>query len=259
MELSERNPAVAGLFYPEQKNKLKEMLSKLFKTSKNAFLNGSLKGLVFPHAGYIYSGLVMATAAKLLQKEKPKKVIVFGPSHFVSIFGAKASGFDFWVTPLTKTRIEKQGVFQVDDLAHEREHSVEVILPFLQFSLKKFRFLPLVYGEENYKDFAEKLSLFEEKKTVFIASSDLSHYHSYNAAIAIDSVSNKAVPELNFDLFEFSSEACGKTGVLALMYLAKMFGWKGNFIDYMNSGDTAGSKDEVVGYACYAFEEVVGQ
>ena len=133
-----------------------------------------------------------------------------------------------------------------------REHSLEVQLPFLQLTLKDFRIVPILTNNGDPKALAATLAPYIGEDTLVVASSDLSHYHPYEKAVSLDRLFTAAVPALAFSDVT-RCEACGKQAVLTLMHIAKIKGWEGQLIDYKNSGDTAGSKDQVVGYASIAF------
>ena len=251
-----RKSAVAGSFYPANKAELEKLITGLFAQAKKSKLTGKLKGLVVPHAGYIYSGVVAASAYLLLQQmeqEHPekRKIIIIGPSHFVPFKGIGASGAKKWETPLGTAVTNEKGLPQRPK-AHGQEHSIEVQVPFLQSVLKKFTITPIVYGNATAQEIARICGKLIDGNTIIIASSDLSHYYQYEDANDIDSVANKAIPALDIGKAA-KAEACGIRGILALMLIAKKGKWKGKLLDYRNSGDTAGSKDSVVGYGAYAF------
>jgi AmmeMemoRadiSam system protein B len=245
-----RRAVVAGSFYPSNKDQLERMIDEFLAKAKVEDIEA--KGFVMPHAGYIYSGQVAAYGYKIISNLKPKRVIILGPSHFIPFIGSSISTADFWETPLGKVKVEKVKTEFLDfPEAHKYEHSIEVQLPFLQRVLKDFQIIPISIGDDDYKDIAKQLeSLLED--AIIIASSDLSHYHDYDTAVKIDSLANEAIPKLDLKKTE-KIEACGKTGILALMYLAKKQGWFGKKLFYANSGNTAGDKSQVVGYGCYAF------
>ncbi len=257
-----REPAVAGTFYPDDENELRKMIGEFIDRAKTTETKGKLRGMVVPHAGYIYSGPTAAYGYKLLMKQKPQpsKVIIVGPSHYGMFVGAAESGFSEWRTPLGIVRAEsispgmaERSLLNVYPQVHAPEHCIEVQLPFLQYVIKDdFTIHPLLTGEINPAVLADSLEPLLDDETFFIVSSDLSHYHPYDDARKIDAVANQSVPNLDFKKAEYI-EACGKTGILALMHIAKSKGWEGKLLDYRNSGDTAGPKSNVVGYGCYAF------
>lgn len=257
-----REPAVAGAFYPSDENELKKMIEGYLKKAGDTKISGRLRGLVVPHAGYVYSGLTAAYGYKLLMKQKtqPEKILLFGPAHYGMFVGAAESGSTTWMTPIgpvnagsIASKIEDKGLMHTYPQVHRQEHCLEVQLPFLQKVMKnQFTVYPVLTGEINPAMLANAVEPLIDDDTLYIASSDLSHYHSYADAKRIDSVANQSIPSLDFKKAEYI-EACGKTAILTLMQIAKSKGWKGKLLDYRNSGDTAGPKDGVVGYGAYAF------
>jgi len=252
-----RKPAVAGAFYPAEKAKLLDAVNGNIANAKNIELPGKLRGLVVPHAGYVYSGPVAGYGYKLLaaHSKNVNHVILVGPSHYAAFEGACSAGFDLWETPLGKVK-ERKSFFPAIPQAHAPEHCLEVQLPFLQVALKKdFEITPLLCGDVDAGEVGKALERVIDERTLLVASSDLSHYLPYKEAVETDAIANKSVPALDIETFEERGDACGKTGILTLMHAAKKLGWNGLFLDYKNSGDTAGDKTRVVGYGCYAFYE----
>jgi AmmeMemoRadiSam system protein B len=250
-----RQPAVAGSFYPAEKTELENMIKKFLAKAKNFGIKP--KCLIVPHAGYVYSGPVAAVGYKQLQnlEQEKWKIILLGPSHYYPFAGVAFAKYKEWGTPFGSIKtIEPKPSNLIVELteAHEPEHCLEVQLPFLQTVIENFEILPLITGEVEPKELAKELSNYIDKSTLLIISSDLSHYHSYEEAKKIDSLANAAIPKLDLAKAE-KIEACGKTAILTAMHIAKKFDWSGHFLDYRNSGDTAGPKDQVVGYGAYAF------
>jgi hypothetical protein len=243
-----RNALYSGSFYPSEKKVLSKTIDDFIKTP-NKKLNGTLKALIVPHAGYIYSGKVAGFGFNLIKKAKPKNIILFGPSHKDFIIGVK--GFNGkWVTPLGKVIVSNPGLAIIEN---DSEHSLEVQVPFLQRCLKKFVFTPIIYGEINPKNLENIIEKYNKKDSVLIASSDFSHYLPYNFAKKVDSESIDSVLKLDFNRFVKEGDACGKPGIAALIVLAKKYGWKPLLLEYKNSGDVSGNKNNVVGYASIAF------
>jgi AmmeMemoRadiSam system protein B len=258
MEIT-RKPAVAGAFYPGEKDSLKYMIDEFFKICKPCDCKKQAKAMIVPHAGYMYSGIVAAEGYKCLKKldqKKHWKILLLGPSHFIPFTGAAIPESDFWETPLGKVEIGKLPTSEIiieDEKPHEEEHSLEVQVPFLQTVLEDFTLYPLCLGEVNPKDLAKELKDFaDQDDVIIIVSSDLSHFYEYDEAKKLDDKANKYIPALDIKNAE-KVEACGIKGVLTFMHIAKMINLEGCFIDYKNSGDTAGDKDRVVGYGCYVF------
>ncbi|VVB76271.1 Memo-like protein [uncultured archaeon] len=238
----------AGTFYPAEKKELSSMIKKFLSQAKTKKLEGELAALIVPHAGYIYSGFTAAFAYNVLQKASPKKITLLGPSHYHYIKGAYSFSAP-WETPLGELKV-READFPI--VKKDVEHSLEVQAPFLQTVLANFDFTPIMYGEISPDVLAGAL-LPLAKGTVIIASSDLSHFFKYEEAKQIDAVTINAILDLDFEEFMRTGDACGKTGIAALILLAKRNKWKPILLDYRNSGDTAGSKEEVVGYASIAF------
>lgn len=262
-----RIAAVAGSFYPDDENELHEMINGYLAKADDINLPGKLRALVEPHAGYIYSGSVGAYGYSLLSKYKDKvrKVLLLGPSHYSVFNGVCESGFDFWETPFGKVKIasinsklktEFRSLVSIYPQVHAPEHCLEVQLPFLQSVLNSdIEVYPILCGQVNPVELANAFVDQVDDQTILIASSDLSHYLPYDKAVHTDKIANECVPKLDTTHFDQFGDACGKIGILTLMHIAKKKGWKGKLLNYRNSGDTAGPKNNVVGYGCYAFYE----
>lgn len=255
-DVMERMPAVAGSFYPGDAEGLRDLISGYLGRAKPETPGGKLRGIVVPHAGYIYSGPVAAYGYKLLQgMETPARIVILGPSHYAMFPGLAESGHSSWGTPLGETETFSMGLPACPS-AHEPEHSLEVQLPFLQHVLngKKFGICPVLTGEIAAKEGASVLNACAGD-SFFVVSSDLSHYLPYNTAVTRDRLSISLMEALDVDGFVKNGDACGKTGIAIIMALAKRNGWKIKKLRYANSGDTAGPKDAVVGYAALAIVE----
>ena len=258
-----RLPAVAGSFYPDDPATLKRIVRKYLTKADGRRVSGRIRGLVSPHAGYIYSGIVAAAGYSQID-QKIRTVIVLAPSHHIAFRGASIpEGLTAYRTPLGDVRLSTLAFrlrhspgFTSVPQAHEREHAIEVQLPFLQVALEMFEIVPILMGSIDPEMLARAIIPFIGKNTLIIASSDLSHYYSYNTARRLDRFCNEAIPAIDFSKMALC-EACGKLPILTLMHIAKIEGWKGILIEYKNSGDTAGNKDRVVGYASIAFVEDV--
>lgn len=267
-----RPPAVAGAFYPELKIELESMVIGYLTEGKSLFRlkipqEKRLRAIIVPHAGYIYSGVVAAAGFSLIKKDglgKNSRILLIGPSHHVAFEGLATSSYKEWLTPLGKIEVDPLTFKMVhqypDDVvllnaAHVQEHCLEVEVPFLQMVLPRFSLIPLITGEGDPKKFSMILDEFEKDIDLFVVSSDLSHYYPYEVAKMLDQKANEAIPTLDIGKVDKEVEACGKQGILTIMHLAKKNNWQGIFVDYKNSGDTAGKKNTVVGYGCYAFYE----
>lgn len=253
-----RKPAVAGMFYPRNPKELKEMLKEML-----AKANADLpipKAIIAPHAGYIYSGPIAASAYTCLAKtNKINKVVLLGPAHRYPFKGLALPKADIFSTPLGDIKIDKDSFPKLLELeqvniipeAHAQEHSLEVQLPFLQTILSSFTLIPLVVGMSNPEEIAEVLEqLWDGEETLIVISSDLSHYHEYSAAEKLDKATTTAI--LNLDIDKLSHEAaCGCTPIQGLLKVAKQKHLQIELIDLKSSGDTAGDKDHVVGYGAF--------
>ena len=221
------------------------------------------KALVAPHAGYIYSGPIAASAYARLAPVRGvvTRVVLLGPSHVVPLDGLAASSADAFLTPLGSVTVDRDAVehtlrlpqVQVLDAAHAHEHSLEVHLPFLQRALDDFSLVPLVVGEASPDDVAQVLDeLWGGSETLIVVSSDLSHYHDYETAKRLDSATSRAIESLAPQELD-SESACGRFPVRGLLVAAQRRGLRAETIDLRSSGDTAGSREEVVGYGAYVF------
>ena len=268
MDASVRYPAAAGSFYPADPEELRQHVQQLLHQVPVKPVPGELKALIVPHAGYIYSGRIAAVGYKLITGlfqsrpylEKLQTLLLLGPAHFVRFPGAATLHVDYWQTPLGQVpsskliaTISQSPLLQNLPHAHQREHSLEVQLPFLQSVLEKFSIFPIGTGDLSFKELAQFLLKYVEKFDLIVVSSDLSHYYPYEEAIELDSIAHEAITSLNCEKMEQRAEACGKAAILTLMQIAKDLRWKSMLLDYCNSGDTAGDKESVVGYGCYAF------
>jgi AmmeMemoRadiSam system protein B len=259
-----RNPAVAGMFYPADPRQLHDDIADYLRQAAAAPAGEPApKAIVVPHAGYVYSGPVAASAYARLRplKDTIKRVILLGPSHRVPLFGLAASSADAFVTPLGTIPLDRAALAAIADLpqvrpmdeAHALEHSLEVHLPFLQEVLGEFSLVPLVVGDASPAEVAEVLErLWGGPETLIVISSDLSHYHDYETARRLDQGTSRAIEELRLEDVH-SENACGCRPLSGLLYLARQKGLQAETIDLRNSGDTAGPRDQVVGYGAYVF------
>jgi len=251
-QINTRPPVYAGSFYPADKEVLTGMIEQFLDEAKVKVQKSKrLRALIVPHAGYVYSGSTAAFAYKMLGQAKPKKIILFGPSHYTYLENAFSFSGE-WETPIRNTKLSPA---DLPIIKNDKEHSLEVQLPFLQTVLKEFEFTPIIYGEMDASELADILNTESNSESILIASSDLSHYSTYALAKKIDSNTINSILTLDFDSFTCDGDACGKIGIHALMLLAKKYNWKPILLDYKNSGDTAGDKNQVVGYCTIAFME----
>ena len=257
-----RPAAVAGMFYPGEARELAETVAAhLDSADETPQRPGFPKALIVPHAGYVYSGPVAASAYDLLRPARGvvKRVVILGPCHRVPVRGLALPRARAFATPLGRIPVDAEGVQAIGDLpqvvesaaTHAEEHALEVQLPFLQRVLGDFSLVPLVVGDAPPAAVAEVLDrLWGGPETLIVISSDLSHYHGYHAAREIDAATVRAI--LDFDAEISHDQACGATPVAGMLIAAKRRGLVPRLLDCRNSGDTAGDKRRVVGYASFA-------
>lgn len=257
-----REPAVAGMFYPGNSEQLHEMVQALLEQA-NTPTSPAPKAFIAPHAGYIYSGPVAASAYASLRQVRDtiERVILLGPSHRVGFPGLATSSAEIFSTPLgdipidtdTVTRLIALPQVRPLDQAHQLEHSLEVHLPFLQETLSHFKLVPLVVGDASAEDVAEVLEMvWGGDETLIIISSDLSHYHDYDTAVRMDRETSDAIEHLKPEALHFE-DACGRNPIIGLLTVARHRHLRVETVDLRNSGDTAGPRDQVVGYGAYLF------
>ena len=260
-----RPPAVAGAFYPADPQALQGEVDELLdgvESFEPRF--GHPKVLIVPHAGYIYSGGVAAHAYNELLGARGliQRVVLLGPVHRVSVRGLALPAVDEFATPLGRIPIDAAAVRSLAGLpqvvnsppAHAMEHSLEVQLPFLQRVLGNFALLPLAVGGATQEEVAEVLErLWGGPETLIVISTDLSHYHEYDAAQRMDGDTVERIGRLETGLNH--QQACGATPLNGLLQLARKKGLSIRRLAVCNSGDTAGGRDRVVGYSSFALEE----
>jgi len=257
-----RPPAFAGQFYPKNPEalfkKIKNFLDQAKIDQKLIKKNNQLKGLIVPHAGYNFSGLIAAYGYKLLNqlnKKQNYQIILIGPNHNYTIQETVADNHQSWQTPLGLVKTIDQKTFKINNQAHLLEHSLEVQLPFLQTVLSNFKIIPLTLAYNQPKQLALKLEKLYQKLSdpLFIISSDLSHYLPYALAKENDQKTCSAISNLNTQtLLDKPESACGLIGILAIMEIARQKNWQIKLLKYLNSGDTSKEKNQVVGYASFA-------
>lgn len=260
---STRPPAVAGSFYPADALQLQALImSLLFEVP--SFSGSCPKAIIVPHAGYIYSGAIAASAyARVaLGRDSLRRVVLLGPAHRLGFHGLALSSADYFATPLGSVPLDRSenetlltlpGV-QFLDKAHVLEHSLEVQIPFLQKVLPDFSLVPIVVGETSAETVATVIEqLWGGDETLVVVSSDLSHYQDYATAQKQDSATSQAIENLLPEDIGYH-DACGRLVISGLLLVAKKMGLTVTPYDLRNSGDTAGDRDRVVGYGAYGFE-----
>ncbi len=261
--ISTRPPAVAGSFYPADAKELHTLISSLL--SEVLISSGRCpKAIIVPHAGYIYSGAIAASAyARVaLGRDRIRRVVLLGPAHRLGFHGLALSSADYFATPLGSVPLDPTGHatlltlpgVQILDKAHALEHSLEVQIPFLQEVLQDFSLIPIVVGDAPAEAVAKVIEqLWGGAETLVVISSDLSHYQDYATAKKQDAATAQAIETLQPEAIA-SHDACGRLPINGLLLVAKKRELAVTPYDLRNSGDTAGDRERVVGYGAYGFE-----
>jgi MEMO1 family protein len=272
-----RAPSVAGIFYEKSPAALRKNIDEMLKRVQLPKVEGTLRAVVSPHAGYMYSGFTAAYAFKLLEGKNYDSVIVVGPSHRDYFDGISIYSGDAYETPLGKVLINhevrsellhREKNFIASVTGHRTEHSLEVQLPFLQCVLKEFTIVPIIMGDQR-QQLCEQLSValarvMANKNILLVASSDLSHFHTYDEAVRLDRRVIQAVEQFDSHMFidkleKKSFEACGGGPIAVAMKTAQELGAnRAKVLHYCNSGDITGDKTGVVGYLAAVFLQVNG-
>jgi MEMO1 family protein len=261
-----RKPIKADRFYPSAPSELRAILAQLTAKAQNTRLenlpNEKLRAIVLPHAGYIYSGWTAAHASKVLNLNQFSKVILLGPDHHIGFSNGAICDVAAYETPLGRIKLHENTaellrqpeLFHSLPLSLDKEHSLEVVLPFLQIYLGKFQLIPIMVGRADIKGLSAALDGIIDCDTLMVISSDLSHFLSYNEAVKRDRDTINQIMNLNpIKLIETDNRACGVAPILIVMEMAHRHHWQPKLLHYSNSGDTAGSRSRVVGYTAIAF------
>ncbi len=260
--MSEVRPAaVAGLFYAGERAALQRDIDALLDRVQ-PLAGEAPRALIVPHAGYVYSGAAAAQAYARLARWRAhyRRVVILGPPHRVPVRGMAVDGHARFATPLGEVAIDRAACaalcldpqVAVDDAAHAAEHAIEVQLPFLQTVLDDFTLVPLLVGDLAPAAVAAAVApWWDDPQTLLLVSSDLSHFLDYDAARARDAATDAAIMALDADVIG-PARACGCRALNGLLYLARQRGADIERLALCNSGDSAGDRDRVVGYAAYA-------
>ena len=267
-----RKPAVSGTFYPGSPEELKEKIENLLNKVEKEELKGELIGLIVPHAAYDYSGEIAVYAYKQLEGKNFDTVILIGESHYHRFPGASIGNYQSYYTPLGEVDVDNDlaiNIIKYEETikfypqVHQGEHSLEVQLPFLQTLLRDFKIVPIILGERSSK-LSSKIvkailqeSKKRDKKILFIASTDLSHFYPYQTALQLDNLTIEAIEKLDSDSFYQGLSygnyyLCGGAAVGTLLKIAEnLEADKIKLLKYANSGDVTWDKSRVVGYAAF--------
>ena len=258
-----RKASVSGAFYPNSCDEIEKYFELFSKTldeqidSKDKLYELTPRAIVSPHAGYIYSGFTANIAFRILKQSKPKRVVVIGPSHQVYLNGISGTDETSYESPCGKLGIDIEYLKKLSDKfnfkeikeAYEQEHSTEVQMPFIKHYIPDAKVLELVYGDMKYQDLALVIEyILSDKENVVVISTDLSHFYDLKKANLLDDICLQAIADLDIKRFEQGCEACGATGVKAMISTSKKIGLKSMLLDYRTSADASHDESRVVGY-----------
>ncbi|MGH6896869.1 MAG: AmmeMemoRadiSam system protein B [Geminicoccaceae bacterium] len=260
-----RPPAVAGTFYPAVAGRLHAAVGGFLAAANGSCAEQRPKALIAPHAGYVYSGAVAGHAFAALGEaaSQIRRVVVIGPAHYVPFRGIAAPRAEAFRTPLGDVPLDRAAIAGILDLPqialadapHRPEHAIEVELPFLQVVLGELALVPILVGDATGDEVAGVLGrLWDGPETLIVISSDLSHYEAYASAKEHDGTTAAAIERFD-DAALGPRDACGYLPIAGLLVEARRRGMRIERLDLRNSGDTAGPKDQVVGYGAWAFCE----
>lgn len=260
-----RQPVVAGMFYPENPEQLKTTIKNFLNEAQSHSHLETPKAIIAPHAGYVYSGSIAASAYACLKNVKTKisNVILLAPAHYYAFHGIATTSANFYATPLGSIKVDQKKIqeltqefkfFNICEEAFTYEHAVEVHLPFLQTTLgNNFSLIPLIVGSCPIQAVESILNnLWNGAETLIVVSSDLSHYHDFETAKQRDKKTTDLILQLNAKAIT-PEDACGAAPIRGLLSIAQKKNLKAKIIDLRNSGETAGDKNRVVGYGAFHF------
>ena len=258
-----RQPEVAGAFYPSDAGACADLVTRCLDGARPA-PPGETKVIVAPHAGHVYSGPIAGTAYAPLAKRSDRitRVVMLGPAHRVGFAGVATTAADAWASPLGTVPVDWPAMkplltrpgFRVADAAFAHEHCLEVQLPFLQRVLDNVAIVPILVGDASQDEVAEVLeALWGGPETLILISTDLSHFHDYDAARRLDGETARRIELMQPEEID-GERACGYRGLGGALKRAQKLDLRVTALDVRNSGDTSGTKDRVVGYGAFAME-----
>jgi len=262
-----RKASVQGQFYPKECTKTKTYFKEFnhkydMLNIPKEIKNIKPRAVIVPHAGYIYSGFTANFAYRFLTQAKVKRIIVIGPSHHHYFKGVSGSYYETYETPCGQAEIDSPYLFALakqfdigfEPKAHEKEHFIEVQLPFIQHYFPKTKVIELIYGDISAKILANLITaLLNNKENAVVISSDLSHFHDLKEANALDKHCLKGVERLDLHELAKGCKACGLTGIQAMILAAKHLKLSSKLLDYRTSADASGDNSSVVGYMSAMF------
>jgi len=256
-----RNTAVQGTFYPRSCEEINKQINHFSNILENSDFDSNLdftpKAIIVPHAGYIYSGFTANAAYSLLKNLEPKRVVVIGPSHKFGFEGASVALLDEYASPCGNIPIDTQYsenlIYAFDFLDFNQkvhcEHSTETQIPFIKHYLPNTKIVEIIYSDISYKQITQIVAkALKEEDTFLVISTDLSHFYDLQKANELDSIGLVAVDKLDLDIWNSGCEACGRTGVKALIQSANDFKLQSKLLDYRTSFDMTKDDKSVVGY-----------
>ncbi len=265
--MTNRTLAVAGQFYPNGKEELIKQISHFNKILESTNFNVDLdfipRAIISPHAGYVYSGFTANIAFRTIEnKINPKRIVVIGPSHKFGFKGASVSLYDEYQSPLGNLEIDleyaqylerKYDLLHFDDKVHQ-EHSTETQVPFIKYYFPNTKVVEIVYSDCSYQNISEIIDeILKDEDNFVVISTDLSHFYNLDEAKTLDNICLNAINNLDINKFNQGCEACGITGVKAIVEYAKSEDMRVQFLDYRTSADASGDKTRVVGYSSFVF------
>ena len=272
MDKDIRRSVIAGTWYPGNPKILRTDIEDYLRNVPDEKIEGKIAGLIVPHAGYMYSGQVAAYAYNIIKGEPFDAIVVIGPSHRTFFHGISLYNRGGYETPLGVVPVDvafaneimaQSTMISYMPAAHAQEHSIEIQLPFLQVSLGEFLFVPVIMGEQDRQTceiLAESIIRgIGTRRVLIVGSSDLSHFHTYEKAVKLDSLVLKHIEKMDDrgllkDLEGNVCEACGGgPAAVAMIVSGKIGAKKVKILKYANSGDVTGDRRSVVGYASVVF------
>lgn len=254
-----RESVCAGTWYPGSARELERVIDNFYTRADELALNGAIKAMVVPHAGYPYSGQVAANAYAQL-KDTYGSVFLLGPAHRYPLSGVSILDVSHYRTPIgdiplsdkAGDMIKRESLVHSIARAHEEEHSLEIQLPFLQKRIEALKIVPALVGRVNPEDLQLLLDSYLDQDDLVVVSVDLSHFHDYEEARELDSFSIEMMLTKNHrDIFQAEIDA--PWAVSTLLLLAEQKNWYPRLVAYANSGDITGDKKQVVGYSSILF------